>query len=159
VERSETNNSASVNVTVNGPIPRPDLVISSLTGTSAASRGGQASYTAQVSNVGQAPASGVNLRFMGGSSPWTLASSSGAAGLVPCVRVFDELDWDVHCPTSSGGISLAPNQSATVTIVMQIPNDWPVGTIYVYATADPANQVVESNDSNNNSSFFATSVS
>jgi hypothetical protein len=156
-ERSETNNSASASVTVNPLPPKPDLVISNISGTSQAARGGQATYTATVANVGQAVANNVAVRFMVGRYDWSLVSSSGSAGLVPCQQSIDELHMSAFCPPS-GGISLLPGQSATVTVTAQIPTTSLSGTWYTYAVADPNYVVPETNDNNNTSVLFATYV-
>jgi subtilase family serine protease len=135
----------------------PDLVISALGGTTQAARGGQATYTATITNNGPATANNVNLKFMVGSSDWSLVSSSGSTGLAPCLRMFDELKMPALCP-SSGGITLSSGQSAQATIVVQIPATATVGMYYAYAIADPYNQVAESNESNNTSTLFGTYV-
>jgi hypothetical protein len=158
-ERSETNNTASVGTTVNPPpppVPQPDLVVTGLTGTSSAAPGGQATYTATITNVGQASASNVDLQFWSGSSDWSLVSSSGTAGFAPCIWTANELKLVALCPGTGGG-SLAPGQSATVTIVVQIPAS-ASNTYYTYIILDPHNQVKESNESNNQSALFATRV-
>jgi hypothetical protein len=165
-ERTETNNTASASVIVNTPptptptpppAAKPDLVISSITGDTNVALGGQATYTATIANVGQATATNVGLKFGIGSDAWTLVNSNSSSGLSPCSPGLDEFKLYAHCP-ASGGITLAPGQSATVSVVVQIPSGAATGNFYTYAIADPGQVVSESNESNNTSPLFATFV-
>jgi hypothetical protein len=165
VERSETNNTASASVVVNTPPTptptpppaKPDLVISSITGDSNVALGGQATYTATIANVGQATATNVGLLFGIGTDAWTLVSSTSSGGLGPCSPGYDEFKLYAHCP-ASGGITLAAGQSATVSVVVQIPSGATTGNVNTYAIADPGQVVSESNESNNTSPFVVTFV-
>jgi len=156
-ERSETNNAATVSTSVS-PGHLPDLVITSFGGTTAARPGGQATFTATISNVGPGPANNVELGFASGSYDWTLVSSSGAGALTPCQTGFSEFMLVVSCPASGHIASLAPGQSATVTVVVQIPAGTPAGTYYTVAAADDYNQLKETNQYHNLGPRFATQV-
>jgi hypothetical protein len=155
-ERSETNNTASVSTKVNA-VQLPDLSITSFGGTTLATRGGQATYTATVSNTGTATATNVDVSFATGSYDWTLVSATGSSGFTPCQSGSGELSLGVLCPANGHIASLAPGQSATVTIVVQIPAT-ASGTYYTVAGADDYNYVKESNENNNYTPRFATQV-
>jgi hypothetical protein len=165
-ERTETNNTALASVIVSTPPtptptppppPKPDLVISSITGDTNVALGGQATYTATIANVGQATATNVGLLFGIGTNAWSLVNSSSSSGLSPCSQGLDEFKLYAHCP-ASGGITLAPGQSATVSVVVQIPSGATTGYFKTYAIADPNLVVSESNESNNTSPYFVTFV-
>lgn len=156
-ERSETNNTASVTTTVNRTL-LPDLSITNFGGTTVAARGGQATYTATITNTGSATASNVAVEMVTGSSDWTVVSATGGSGFTPCQWGTGELNLGVLCPANGHIASLAPGQSATVTIVVQIPAITQPGTYWTVAGADPYNKVRESNEYNNSIPRFPTQV-
>jgi CARDB/Domain of unknown function DUF11 len=156
-ERSESNNSASVSTTVN-QVPLPDLTVTNFSGTTVAPRGGQATYTATITNTGSATATNVALDIVTGSSDWTVVSATGSSGFTPCQWGSGELSLGVLCPAAGHIANLAPGQSATMTIVVQIPAITQPGTYWTVAGADPYNKVRESNESNNLIPRFPTQV-
>jgi subtilase family serine protease len=156
-ERSETNNNASVSATVN-PTLLPDLTVTSFGGTTFATAGGQATYTATFKNTGSAPANNVDVGFATGSYDWTLVSSSGSSAFTPCQSGSGELSLGVLCPANGHIANLAPGQSVTVTIVVQIPAGTPPGTYWTVAGADNYNRIRETNETNNLTARFPTQV-
>jgi uncharacterized repeat protein (TIGR01451 family) len=145
-ERSYANNTASSSVTDNAPIARPDLVVTGLSGPTGASAGGQATYTINVANQGTATATGVSILLDGGTSGFSIASSSGSAGFAPCYSSPERFSLRAWCPGFGYG-TLAAGASATISVVVQLPSYG--GNYTMSATVDPYNSIVEANESNN----------
>jgi subtilase family serine protease len=165
-ERTYTNNSATVQATDIAPPPPPqpqllpDLTITSFTGGGTIARGGQVSYTATVANIGQATANQVQLVIAGGIEAYQiLGAESGTPGLTPCLPPSPEgygtLSIVCAMPAS---LTLAPGQSATVTVVAQVLATAQTGTFQMHASADPFNVVPESNENNNTTSGASTTI-
>lgn len=157
-ERSYANNSASISAIVVAPPALPDLVVTGFSGGGYVPRGGQATYTVSIANVGQAPAVGVAVLIDGGTSDFNIVSSSGTAGFVPCYNSPERFSMRAWCPGIGQGPTLAPGGTATMTILVQMPSTY-TGTWTMSAQVDPFNSISESNEANNaNTQTVITSV-
>jgi len=146
-ERSYTNNSASVSVTVLPPQPQPDLVVTSFNGPATVPAGGQATFTIGVANNGAAPATGVSVLLDGGNNGFNIVSSSGTGGFSFCLPAAERTSLHAICSSFGQGPMLAPGATVTITAVVQVTT---VATTYTMsATIDPYNAVQESNETNN----------
>lgn len=156
-ERSESNNSGSASTAVAAP-QLPDLRMT-MTGP-ASVRGVYASgvWTMTITNVGAAPASPVNVRWL---TNWqgavnANAVKSGAIGF-SCVVPPEYLQQLVYC---YGNGALQPGASATIAITAVPPAPGGVygtpGQSTVTATVDYSGQVAESNESNNAATVVST---
>jgi uncharacterized repeat protein (TIGR01451 family) len=112
------------------PLIAPDLVITSLTGPSAAVIGGHISVTLAVDNRGSAAAPAFQVEIYFSTTP-TITTSA--------------IDTGSRCTVSS----LAAGASTQCSISVAVPVSLPPGTWYLGAIADPTNQVVEQDKSNN----------
>jgi len=156
------NESSSIQTTVNAPPPPPaaDLVVTSFTGSTSVPRGGQATYTVSVANVGAGVANGVNVKIDGGTSDFNVLSSSGSPGFgtaPPCYNAPEQFSLAAFCPGFGWGPSLAPGGTLTATIVVQVPTAY-TGTWNISAVVDPYHNVVESNYNNNTAPPVTTTV-
>lgn len=157
-ERSYANNSASISATVLAPPALPDLVVTDFSGGGYVPRGGQATYTVTIANIGQAAAAGVAVLIDGGTSDFTIVSSSGTPGFVPCYNSPERFSMRAWCPGIGQGPTLAAGATATMTILVQMPSTY-TGTRTMSAQVDPYNTISESNEANNaNTQTVITSV-
>ena len=111
-------------------LPLPDLVITSLTAPTTGNPGGTINVSMTVANQGTAAAGAFNVEFYF-SSTSSISTSS--------------VDSGYGCSFSSLGAVAATSCNLAVVI----PAGLSPGTWYFGANADPANQVMESNKSNN----------
>jgi uncharacterized repeat protein (TIGR01451 family) len=109
----------------------PDLAIMALTGPNAATAGGQITVSATVVNQGTAAA-----------GPFTLEFYFSA---VPAISIATAVDTTWSCSFTG----LAAGSSTSCSGPIGVPASLTTGTWYLGAIADPNNQVLESNKSNN----------
>jgi hypothetical protein len=156
------NESSSIQTTVNAPPPPPmaDLVVTSFTGSASVPRGGLASYTVTVANVGAATANGVNVKMDGGTSDFNIVSSSGSPGFgtaPQCYNAPERFSLAAFCPGIGWGPSLAPGGTLTATIDVQVPSAYS-GTWNISAVVNQYHNVAESNYNNNTAPPVTTTV-
>lgn len=156
------NESSSIQTTVNAPPPPPaaDLVLTGFTGSTSVPRGGFASYTVTIANVGPGTANGVNVKIDGGTSDFNVVSSSGSPGFgtaPQCYNAVERFSLAAFCPGIGWGPSLAQGGTLTATIVVQVPTTY-TGTWNISAVVDPYHNVVESNYNNNTAPAVTTTV-
>ncbi|GAC1320979.1 MAG: hypothetical protein NVSMB2_17330 [Chloroflexota bacterium] len=156
-ERTYANNSASISTTLIAPPVLPDLVVTDFSGGGWVPRGGQAMYSVTIANIGQASATGVTVLIDGGTSDFNVASSSGSPGFAPCFNSVERFSMRAWCPGFGNGPSLAPGQSATMTLIVTMPTTY-TGSWSMRATVDPFNNVAESNKANNTSTQPVTTT-
>ena len=134
---SKTDNQARVTL----PLARPDLAVASVNATAAGgmlASSNQAELTAEVQNLGPAPASGVAVEFLlDGTS--VASRRVELAGRAACTLT-------VSC-TLPRVVDASP--AADITGVSGYATAAGKGSITVSATVDPLNQVAESNERNN----------
>jgi len=126
--------SIQFNFTVNpasGGLTLPDLVVTSLTGSSSGNPGGAIAMSTEVMNQGGGGAGAYRLEFY--FSPTA----------IPSIGTAIDTGW--FCSMSS----LAPGVGQACSGAVAVPATLPPGTWYLAAFADSNNQVVESNESNN----------
>ena len=153
-ERDYTNNSGSLALTVIAPPPQyPDLVVTSFTGPAFIPANGQGTYTISVANQGEVSANVATL-LDGGLQAWSVVSSSGTAGFTPCYTAPERFSLRAWCPGLGYGPVLAPGQSGTFSVVVQVSAT--TGTFTMVAKADGLNAVAESNEANNTASLTTT---
>jgi hypothetical protein len=156
-ERSETNNSGSTTTAVSAP-SLPDLTVS-MTGPGPV-RGlyANGTWTMTVTNVGTAPATVVNVRWLTnwGGDVNAYTAKSGAIGF-SCIVPPEYMQQIVYC---YGTGTLQPGASATIEIHAVPPAPANVfgtaGVSNVTATVDYGSQVVESNETNNSATVVST---
>lgn len=156
-ERNESNNGGSTSTAVSAPA-LPDLRMS-MTGPSTV-RGlyANAVWTMTIANVGRAPASVVNVRWLTnwGGDVNANAVNSGAIGF-SCIVPPEYVQQMVYC---YGNGTLQPGASTTIAItaVPPAPDDvyGSSGQSKVTATVDYAEQVGESDESNNAATVLST---
>jgi hypothetical protein len=112
------------------PSIAPDLLITSLTAPNTAVIGGQINATVAVSNQGSAPASAFKVEFYFSASP---AISTSA------------VDTGSACSFTG----LAAGASTQCSVPVGVPSNITPGAWYLGAIADPANQIIEQDKSNN----------
>jgi hypothetical protein len=153
-ERSETNNAASVAVTVNPPSPT-DLAVTSLTATpNPVSRASTVTFTVTVSNVSGVAASGVSLSLRGVPATMALHFVYGAADGNPnwaCYQKQGDPYFNVVCdPPMEGPGGYVPaggNQTFTITATTG-PNSGNIG-LQADVGLNWAGGYIDSNSSNN----------
>lgn len=149
-ERNEGNNTGTVTTAVSAP-SLPDLRMT-MTGPTSV-RGVYASgvWTMTVTNIGSAPATVVNVRWLTnwGGTVNANAVKSGAIGFT-CTVPPEYVQQVVYC---YGTGTLQPGASATITITAVPPAPGNVygtaGQSVVTGTVDYGQQVAESNENNN----------
>jgi len=153
-ERDYNNNSSSLAITLVAPPPlRADLVVTSFTGPALVPAGGQATYTIGVANRGDASANAQTL-VDGGLQAWELVGSSGTPGYTPCYTAPERYSLRAWCPGLGNGPTLAPGQSATFSVNVQVSAA--TGTFSMVAKIDPFNYVAEKDESNNTATLTTT---
>jgi uncharacterized repeat protein (TIGR01451 family) len=138
----------------------PDLVVTGFTGSTSVARGGQATYTVTVANAGQGVANGVNVKIDGGTSDFSVVSSTGSSGFgsaPQCLNAPERFSLAAFCPGWGWGPTLAPGGTLTATIVVQVPTTY-TGTWNFSPVVNPVHNVVESNYNNNSATAVTTTV-
>jgi len=156
-ERNEGNNTGSQTTAVSAP-SLPDLRLT-MAGPSSV-RGVYASgvWTMTVTNIGSAPASVVNVRWLTnwGGSVNANAVKSGAIGF-SCTVPPEYVQQIVYC---YGNATLQPGASATIAITAVPPAPGnvygPAGVSTVTGTVDYGLQVSEADESNNAATVVST---
>jgi hypothetical protein len=128
-ESSETNNTRSIAVLVG-----PDLIVSSFTGPSTASRGQTVSVRDTTKNQGASSAGASTTRFY-----WSRNSTWDSSDVALGAR---------SVPTLAAGASSGP-----VNTSVKIPAGVAAGTYYLIARADAGSAVAESSETNNTRSI------
>ena len=159
-ERNEGNNTGALTTAVSAP-SLPDLRLT-MTGPSSV-RGVYASgvWTMTVTNIGTAPATVVNVRWLTnwGGTVNANAVKSGAIGF-SCVVPPEYVQQLVYC---YGNGALQPGASATITVTAVPPAPGNVygtaGVSTVTGTVDYGQQVTESDEANNAATVVSTITS
>lgn len=156
-ERNESNNTGAVTTTVTAPA-LPDLQLTMTGPTSVRGLYAVGAWTMTITNVGTAPASVVNVRWLTNWGGWVNANAvkSGSIGF-SCTPPPEYLQQTVYC---YGNGVLAPGASASITINAVPPAPTNVygtaGVSTVTATVDYSQQVPESNEANNTATVVSS---
>ena len=131
----------------------PDLYISSLNGApNPAAVNSSVTYTIGVTNGGLFDATDVRVHWAGGWGGFSqfFQGSISATNGFQCYVPAEYYNMDVRCV----GGTIPGGSTATITITVLGPST--AGTRSVSATADPYNEIGESNESNNTASGSTT---
>jgi hypothetical protein len=121
-----------------GPVSRPDLVVTNLSSASTATRGAAMTFTGTLKNTGTANAGRFDMQFYLSQNDATLGFTDVPFAF--CTRNFLNVNETFTCDSALIG-------------PVNVPSSIPAGTYYLILRADNSQQLFETSENNNVSSF------